>query len=145
MIFFLLLLSLACYDGGKNSTGPFSKIFSVWCEIGSSVYIYNWLVSSRKKWSIGYCSVLKPVYLQFVQKVFSNVLGCFRSVKHREAIFKLEHKYALVKADILWLHNLSHRTTHGWGDWHIKFKWWCSYPLLSSKCNLCDFWNVQMN
>lgn len=88
--------------------------------IGSPVYIDNWLLfPSRTKF-------LLVIVLQLSLSTFSFgkslILGCFRSAEHSEAIFKLEHKYALVKADILWLHNLSHKTTHGWGDWHIKFK-----------------------
>ncbi|TNN70800.1 hypothetical protein EYF80_018934 [Liparis tanakae] len=38
------------------------------------------------------------------------------SAAHSEAVSKLEHKYALAQADILWLHNVARRTTHGWND-----------------------------
>lgn len=59
---------------------------------------------------------------KYVHNASTNVLGYVRCAEHSEAISKLEHKHALAKADILWLKNLSHRTTHGSNDWHIKFK-----------------------
>lgn len=70
-----------------------------------------------------YCFVPHKYIISLqVYNASTNGLGCFRCAEHSDAISKVEQKYTLAMGDILWLQNFSHKTTHGWNDWHIKFK-----------------------